>query len=206
MIPKKSTICVVLVFIALLRPGQLVAQGFIEQLTTEERAGLRISELSPSQIALLENAVLRYLATKGQELASVKKEREEPTAALHQRLAEREAQLRDVATELAAVQTALKTKDAELKRSIGELGKAMLGINAAHANMESRLAEPFSGWAKGTLFKLENGQVWRVLEGDYWSRVQPAGKPVKILAGVANSYFMQIDGVRPQPRVVLIGH
>lgn len=192
---------VFVVSLAWLLTAAASAQGFVSQLTSEERIALRIDEMSPTQIAALEVAVARYVAT-GTEMTAGQTPDEQPTEALLQRLAEREAELRDVSAQLATTQTALKSKDAELKRSIGELGKAMLGLAPVYANTESRLAEPFSGWQKGTLFRLENGQVWRVIEGEYWAKTQPPGKSVKILPGIAKSYFLSIEGVRPQPRVV----
>lgn len=178
----------------------LSAQEFVAQLSAEERVILRIGDMTPAQLEALEAAVRRYIGHQPSTINAAPAN----AAVLEKRLAEREAQLEQVSTELAETKTALQGKDAALKQTLGQLAKSMLGVRTDYANTESRLKDAFTGWRKGTIFQLENGQNWQVTEGDYWSRPQPAGKGVKILAGIANSYFMQLDGVRPQPRVVLI--
>lgn len=66
--------------------------------------------------------------------------------------------------------------------------------------IESRLAGRFEGWKKGTLFELENGQVWRCIDDRevYGARDNPK---VTIRRNFMGSYWLKIEGLHPQARV-----
>ncbi len=66
--------------------------------------------------------------------------------------------------------------------------------------IESRIAGTFSGWRGKTVFRLENGQVWRQAErGDFYIRVEDP--KVIIRRAALGSYLLQIDGYHSHVRV-----
>ena len=90
------------------------------------------------------------------------------------------------------------------KTSILQKAKVLLtpGTEIEYARLESTLVNEFKGWSAGTEFRLDNGQIWRVTESSYWSPREPAGKKVSVYPGALGSFFMEIEGVKPTPRVM----
>lgn len=67
-------------------------------------------------------------------------------------------------------------------------------------SIESRVVGHFEGWFPGTRIRLENGQVWQVTDGT--SRFADLDRPkVTVKRGALGSYFLDIEGVNPAPRV-----
>lgn len=66
--------------------------------------------------------------------------------------------------------------------------------------LESRLAGRFDGWGPKSRFKLENGQVWEVIDGSSASAWLSDPK-VRITRGSMGTFFMQFEGLNQQPRV-----
>ncbi|SFF65628.1 hypothetical protein SAMN04488120_11819 [Fontimonas thermophila] len=66
--------------------------------------------------------------------------------------------------------------------------------------IESRLTGPLNGWKKGTLFELENGQVWRCIDDRevYWVADRPK---VTIRRGFMGNYWLKVEGLNTQARV-----
>lgn len=67
--------------------------------------------------------------------------------------------------------------------------------------LESRLAETIEGWEPNTRFRLDNGQVWQVVDGSraYYGKLE---RPrVVVSRGMLGSFYLQIDGVNQAPRV-----
>lgn len=63
----------------------------------------------------------------------------------------------------------------------------------ASAPVESRIAGTFRGWSHGTTLTLENGEQWRVVEGDLHAR--PTESPrVTIKPGLISGWYMKVDG------------
>jgi hypothetical protein len=66
--------------------------------------------------------------------------------------------------------------------------------------MQSRIAGRFEGWSPGTRLRLDNGQVWEVVDGS--SAAYDLNAPaVNVRRGVLGSFFLEIDGVSATPRV-----
>ena len=66
--------------------------------------------------------------------------------------------------------------------------------------LESHIEGHFSGWYPGTRIRLANGQVWQVTDGS--SRFADVDNPkVTVRRGALGSFFLDIDGVNPAPRV-----
>lgn len=67
--------------------------------------------------------------------------------------------------------------------------------------LESRLADTIEGWEPNTRFRLDNGQVWQVVDGSraYYGKLE---RPrVVVSRGMLGSFYLQIDGVNQSPRV-----
>ena len=66
--------------------------------------------------------------------------------------------------------------------------------------LESYIPGRFEGWRPRSTIKLANGQVWQVI--DETSRVTWLENPkVKLARGALGSFFLEIEGVNPAPRV-----
>jgi len=67
-------------------------------------------------------------------------------------------------------------------------------------SVDSRIEGHFAGWYPGTRIRLANGQVWQVTDGT--SRFADVDNPkVTVRRGAIGSFFLDIDGVTPSPRV-----
>lgn len=66
--------------------------------------------------------------------------------------------------------------------------------------IRSRLDGEFTGWSGRTLFKLENGQVWRQSEPGRF-RAQIDRPLITIERGVFNSYRLKVEGMNRSIRV-----
>jgi hypothetical protein len=67
-------------------------------------------------------------------------------------------------------------------------------------SVESHIAGHFEGWQAGSRIRLANGQVWQVTDGS--SRFADIENPkVTVRRGALGSFFLDIDGVNPAPRV-----
>jgi hypothetical protein len=66
--------------------------------------------------------------------------------------------------------------------------------------IESTIPGSFEGWAATTLFRLANGQVWRVADDS--ARPHYVENPkVKITRGAFGAFYMEIQGTKIAPRV-----
>jgi hypothetical protein len=68
-----------------------------------------------------------------------------------------------------AVAAASARAAAEVRAKVAEEERRQLGLERpppADTVIRSRLAGPFRGWGKGTVFRLENGQSWVVTDND----------------------------------------
>jgi hypothetical protein len=63
----------------------------------------------------------------------------------------------------------------------------------ARTPVSSSLKGEFRGWQNGTVFELENGQRWRVLDSDFATK--PLSNPeVAISPGLFGSWYMLVEG------------
>lgn len=67
-------------------------------------------------------------------------------------------------------------------------------------SVDSHIEGHFAGWYPNTRIRLANGQVWQVTDGS--SRFADVDNPkVTVRRGALGSFFLDIDGVNPAPRV-----
>lgn len=99
---------------------------------------------------------------------------------------------------------ALLNRLLEQERS-GETAET-LGLRGARADataslsVESPIRGDFRGWSAGTVIELENGQAWRVLEGELATRRMTAPK-ARISQGLLGSWQLQVEGQSVRARV-----
>jgi hypothetical protein len=66
--------------------------------------------------------------------------------------------------------------------------------------IESSISGSFEGWEATTLFRLTNGQVWRVADDS--ARPHYVENPkIKITRGAFGAFYMEIQGTKIAPRV-----
>lgn len=184
--------------------GLEAGRKFIDRLNASERAAIGLDAMTPEQMAALEAAVQRFAADLKHE--TVSSERQEARLALTEEMNRRDELLTQTRQELEATKSTLKARDSAAKESLLERAKVFLrpGTEVEYTNLESRLVKPFNGWRPGTLFQLESGQVWQVVEGEYWVPTQPAGKKVAVVPGKFGSFFLEIEGVRQRAKVKIL--
>jgi len=70
----------------------------------------------------------------------------------------------------------------------------------ARTPVSSSLRGEFRGWQNGTVFELENGQRWRVLDNDFATK--PLSNPkVTINPGLFGSWYMLVEGTSVKAKV-----
>jgi hypothetical protein len=64
----------------------------------------------------------------------------------------------------------------------------------------SSVGPTFSGWGPNQRIRLENGQVWQVIDGSSTSLPERARK-VTVKRGALSSFYLDIEGLNTSPRV-----
>ena len=79
-------------------------------------------------------------------------------------------------------------------------GLSVVPAAPARQSIDSRIVGAFEGWSSGTRLRLENGQVWEVVDTTRAS-FDIKAPVVRIKRGVLGSFFMEVAGVSATPRV-----
>ena len=80
-------------------------------------------------------------------------------------------------------------------------GEAPPTDRMAREKFQSRIVGEFSGWSGNTVFRLENGMVWRQDENDRF-RLQPVDSPmVTIKPGLFGAWRLSVEGHNRAVRV-----
>lgn len=59
----------------------------------------------------------------------------------------------------------------------------------------------FRGWVPGRVIELENGQRWRVTEGELHLRRPIPGAVATVVPGMVSGWYLQVDGQSPRAKV-----
>lgn len=70
----------------------------------------------------------------------------------------------------------------------------------APTGVESALVGEFRGWTPGAVLNLENGQQWRVIEGELHTRRVTSPK-VTIEPGFMGAWYLKVEGQTPRAKV-----
>ncbi|WP_334177538.1 hypothetical protein [Pseudoxanthomonas sp.] len=65
----------------------------------------------------------------------------------------------------------------------------------------STLTGDLRGWSRGTVFTLENGQRWRVIDGEYYAGKPLGNAKVVVSPGKISGWYLQVEGHNPRPKV-----
>lgn len=57
------------------------------------------------------------------------------------------------------------------------------------------------GWSKGDIVELDNGQRWRVVEGELYFGKAAGNRKVTVAPGAFGAWYMQVDGQTPRLKV-----
>lgn len=135
-------------------------------------------------------------------LAAAPSHAERPYVAIEERLTAE--QLRETGLDQLSAQqlqrlNALLREEGEVQRAVvrQELARAAPADPDRREAIISKLVGDFSGWSGSTVFRLENGQAWRVVDtADYYLPKSKArsGLTAVVLPGSFGSWFLQIEG------------
>lgn len=67
--------------------------------------------------------------------------------------------------------------------------------------IESTLLGTIDGWGAGTIFRLQNGQTWRVADDSSGSIPEKQNPKIKITRNSFGTLFLEIEGTNQAPRV-----
>ena len=59
----------------------------------------------------------------------------------------------------------------------------------------------FRGWVAGSVIELDNGQRWRVTEGELYLRKPMAHAQATITPGMVSGWYLQVEGQSPRAKV-----
>ena len=166
-------------------------ENFSKAIRTEDFSAAGLEKLSPSEIARLDALVRDFKS------GALEKARREAAAA-EARAAKAEADAK-----VAIVQAEKKNETSLLARA-----KVLLtpGTQIEYSTVESRLVGEFTGWdGRRTIFKLENGQRWQVVDANASYYGPPIAAPaVKIVPGALGTFWLTVEGVKSRVKVVSV--
>jgi hypothetical protein len=82
----------------------------------------------------------------------------------------------------------------------GEFGIEHRNAVNGHEQIQSRILGFFEGWGPRTLLKLENGQVWQVIDGGR-AVIDRRDPVVRISRGLLGSFVFEVEGRNSTARV-----
>jgi hypothetical protein len=165
-------------------------EPFTKALSPEDFAAAGLGKLSPEELARLDALVA------GKQSGAVAKATEDTTKKV----------AATVRVQVQAEDFAAEQKKASSTSFLDKV-KVVLkpGTEVEYTSLDAELVPGFSGYQKGTMLELTNGQRWIVSENDS-DYETPTGKPVhvRIVPGSMGSFFMEIEG-SGKPRVKYSG-
>jgi hypothetical protein len=99
------------------------------------------------------------------------------------------------ATRSEATRAALETRKALAPASL---------VGLTDEPIHSRVSGNVEHWEPGYEFRLDNGQVWKVLKGSMRLRKPLVAPEVLVVPGIAGRWFLQVDEDLPKARVYRI--
>ena len=67
--------------------------------------------------------------------------------------------------------------------------------------IQATIKGDFRGWVAGNVIELDNGQRWRVTEGDLYLGKPMANAKATIAPGLVGAWYLQVDGQSPRAKV-----
>ncbi len=69
--------------------------------------------------------------------------------------------------------------------------------------VDSRIVGSFRGWQPGTVLDFENGQQWRVVEGELNIRALPSPR-ASVRPGLVGAWYLRVEGQSPTAKVTRV--
>jgi hypothetical protein len=218
MLPRLSLILA----LACIAPAH-AQESFTKSLSPADFQAAGLNKLTPDELAALDALV------QGKQTGAITKAKEETAKvvtetvrqqvqaedakaaqavaeAVRQQVRAEDAKAAQAAAETVRQQTHAEDVKAEQKKasSMGIIEKLSVvlkpGTEIQYTTLDAMLVPPFTGWEKGTILTLNNGQRWVVSdEGNYWSPKKDKPIHVRVEPGALGSFFMEIEkGGRPR--------
>lgn len=178
-------------------------ESFTKSLSPADFQAAGLGKLTPDELAALDALV------QGRQTVVVAKVKEETAKVVAQTVTQ-QVHAEDAKAAQAVVETVRRqthdedVKAEQKKASMGIIEKFKVvlkpGTEIDYTTLDAMLEPPFTGWEKGTIFTLTNGQRWIVTDdGNYWSPKKNQPVHVRVEPGALGSFFMEIDkGGRPR--------
>ncbi len=97
-----------------------------------------------------------------------------------------------------------KAVRAEVQQRVGQEPDTTRFAGLDDKPIRSRVQGKVDGWQPGTEFRLENGQVWKVLKGSITLREAMESPQIIVVPGIAGRWFLQVHEDYPKARVYRI--
>jgi hypothetical protein len=68
------------------------------------------------------------------------------------------------------------------------------------ARVESRVPSDFRGWGPNSRIRLDNGQIWRVVDNSSMF-VKPAARAASVRRGLLGVFYLDLEGINRSPKV-----
>lgn len=166
---------------------------FTKTITTEERAAAGLDKLSPAELEELKAIVERY---KSGEVAVVKKEAE-------QKVAVAEAKVKEVEAKVATAEPLSTKKQPSWVSALLTLQKASEKPGEVEV-FKDRLNGTLKSFEGKRRFNLQSGQVWEMVQADYYSGPALDAPAVTVKPGVLGAYWLVVEEARLRVKVKLI--
>ncbi|MCR6630406.1 MAG: hypothetical protein NVV74_10345 [Magnetospirillum sp.] len=169
------------------------AQDFTKTMTVEERAATGLDRLSGAELEQLKAIVERY---KSGEVAAVQKVAEQKVAA---------AEAKVLAAETKVTSADSGKKQPGWVNALLTLQKTSDKPDEAEV-FEDRLIGELRGFDGKRRFRLQGGQVWEMIQADYYSGPPISSPVVTIRPGVLGVYWLKIQeaGLRVKVKLVKV--
>jgi hypothetical protein len=163
------------------------AQDFTQTMNADERAAAGLEKLTPGELAKLRTAVERY---KAGAVAVVEQQAEQKVAATEARAKQAE----EKAAAAAQTRPASEKKGPSWLGALVTLQKAGSGP-AEEEELKARLDGELKSFSGKRRFRLDNGQVWEMVEAGEYAGPVYQNPPVTISPGIFGSFWLRIpDG------------
>lgn len=175
-------------------------ENFSRAVRAEDFAAAGLGKLSPAELARLDALVRDY---KSGALLAAKREAEAATQA---RVA---AEARAVQAEAKAAEAKTAGPASEKPAETGLLAKAKVlltpGTKVEFETVQTRIVGDFRGWSSRTIFTMENGTRWKILNGGSYYSPSVMNPKVTISPASFGSFWLDIEGVNERVRVAPLG-
>jgi hypothetical protein len=171
--------------------GVARAEDFTAIMTPEDRASSGIDRLTPAELARLKAVVERY---KSGEVAVVRKAAEQQVATVKQE-AEQKIAVAEAKVQRAAIAQPAAEKPGDKKpgwfSALVTLQKASEDGDKSEV-LEGKLAGKLKSFNGLRTFTLQDGQVWKMVEGGSYHGPELDSPAVRIMPGFMGTFWLQI--------------